>query len=160
MDKTDHTYFDVTPHLTLFIDKDGRWYQNGAEIIHPGVRKQFSDALENKVEGGYRIRLGREVCDVLVEDTPFVILRVYENKNETLDLLLNDGSREIFEPSAFWINESNIPYTMVKNGKFSARFSRPAYYEIAKRVVFDENTQSFSIVLNGKSWGIVTKSEK
>lgn len=160
MNETDPTYFDVTPYLDLFIDNEGKWYQNGLEIIHPGVKKQFSDALEKTPGGGYRIRIGREICDVLVEDTPFVIIGISEGGDGEVGLRLNDGSDEMFQPATFWISDSNIPYSMVKNGRFPARFSRPAYYEIAKLIVFDENTQSFSIVLNGKSWPIRTQSDK
>ena len=80
MNDTNSTYFDVTPHLALFIDKEGKWFQNGLEIIHPGVKRQFSDALERTSDGGYRIRLGREICDVQVEDTPLVVSRINGNQ--------------------------------------------------------------------------------
>ncbi len=154
MNQNDPPYFDVTPHLRLFIDKDGRWYQNGAEIIHPGIRRQFMEALEISPVGGYRIRVGREVCQVEVEDAPYVVVGIVDNGDGNLSLELKDGAKEVFDPETFWINDQNIPYSMVRNGEFPARFSRPAYYELAQRIVSDEENQSFSLVLNGKSWPV------
>ena len=80
MNTEDLACFDVSPYLRLFIDKDGKWYQNGVEIIHPGVLRQFMEALETDSDHHYRIRIGREVCSVEVEDTPFVVTGVSEEK--------------------------------------------------------------------------------
>jgi uncharacterized protein len=146
----DPTFFDVTPYLRLFIDKDGKWYQNGVEIIHAGVLRQFMEALETNSDNHYRIRIGKEVCSVEVEDTPFVVTGVTEDKDGNVLLLLNDTTSEIFSPETFRINERNIPYSMVHNGKFPARFSRPAYYQFAARLDFDDKEQTFFISLNGK----------
>lgn len=150
MDQSEPLFFDATPYLRLFIDKEGKWYQNGAEIIHAGVLSQFFEALEKDKSGGYRIRIGREVCSVEVEDAPFIVLGVVKQEDGDLRLELNDGEHETFDPDRFWINNQNIPYSMVKNGEFPARFSRPAYYELAKCVVFDEEKQTFFINLNGE----------
>ncbi len=146
----DPTFFDVTPYLRLFIDKDGKWYQNGVEIIHPGVLRQFMEALETDSDNHYRIKIGKEVCSVEVEDTPFVVTGVSEDKDGNLLLLLNDGTLEIFNPETFRINDSNIPYSVVRNGKFPARFSRPAYYQFADRLDFDDREQTYFMSLNGK----------
>jgi uncharacterized protein len=144
------TFFDVTPYLRLFIDKDGKWYQNGVEIIHPGVLRQFMEALETDSDSHYRIRIGKEVCSVEVEDTPFVVTGVSEDRDGNVLLLLNDSTSEIFNPETFRINERNIPYSMVRNGKFPARFSRPAYYQFASRLDSDDSEETFFISLNGK----------
>jgi len=112
------------------------------------------EALEISPVGGYRIRLDREVCQVEVEDAPYVVVGIVDNVDGNLSLQLKDGASEVFDPETFWINDHNIPYSMVRNGEFPARFSRPAYYELAQRIVFDEETQSFSLVLNGKSWPV------
>ncbi len=60
----DLSYFDATPYLKLIVDKEGRWFQNGVEIIHPRVQKQFLEALEKNLKvdtesesGGKYVRL-------------------------------------------------------------------------------------------------------
>jgi hypothetical protein len=142
--------YDATPYLKLFIDKDGRWFQNGAEIIHREIYKQFNQMLEKTPEGSYRVRLGKEICGVEVQDAPFVVLRVLEAEDGRLVIELNDGSSEVFNPEQFWIGPENVPYTFVKGRCFHARFSRPAYYQLA-RYITSENEVDFHLLIKGVS---------
>ncbi len=125
----DQILFDASPYLRLYIDKDGRWFQNGLEIIHKEIYLQFNQVLEKTADGGYRVRMGKEICRVEVEDAPFVVRRIIENEKGQVMLELNDETKEIFNPYKFWIGKNNIPYSHVKEGAFHARFSRPAYYQ-------------------------------
>jgi hypothetical protein len=140
---------DWTPHLKLFIDKDGAWFQNGAQIVHPEIYLLFNQILEKDLDGGYQVRLGGEVCRVQVEDAPFVVQRVEEDERDRLYIELNDKTRELFDPERFWIGEKNVPYIKVKNGSFHARFSRPAYYQLAEHIVADEREESFFFMFHG-----------
>jgi hypothetical protein len=142
--------FDASPSLKLVIDKEGRWFQNGAEITHPEIYRFFNQLLEKSPDGGYLVRMGREICRVEVEDAPFVVKRLIENNQAQLLLELNDDTQEPFDPKAFWIGEHNIPYCRVKNGTFHARFSRPAYYQLARYIITDENEKEFFLFLNGE----------
>ena len=142
--------FDATPYLKLVIDKEGRWFQNGAEIVHGEIYRQFCAMLEHSPDGGYQVRMGREVCRVEVEDAPFVVLRVTELDSQRVSILLNDGTTEPFDPERFWIGADNVPYCTVKNGEFPARFSRPAYYQIARHIQPGEKRNEFFLVLGDK----------
>ena len=142
--------FDASPYLKLVIDKEGRWFQNGAEIIHPEIYRLFNELLEKAPDGGYQVRMGKEICRVEVEDAPFVVKRLIESDRHQLLLELNDGSQEPFDPKCFWIGDDNIPYSRVKNEAFHARFSRPAYYQLARHIVTDENEKEFFLFLNGE----------
>jgi len=142
--------FDASPYLKLVIDKEGRWFQNGAEIIHPEIYRLFNQLLEKAPDGGYLVRMGQEICRVDVEDAPFVVRRLIEDDHDKFLLELNDGTREPFDPKRFWIGGQNIPYSRVKSGVFHARFSRPAYYQLARYIVTDENEKEFFLLLDGK----------
>lgn len=144
----DTQFFDATPYLKLTVDKDGRWFQNGAEITHPAVRKHFMGLLERTVDGGYRIRSGREICAVEVEDTPFVVTATMGDREAGLSIALNDDSSEPFDPELFWIGKENTPYTRIKGNAFSARFSRPAYYQLTDFIEAD-NEEDFFFVIRG-----------
>jgi uncharacterized protein len=135
--------FDATPYLNLFIDKEGRWFQNGVEIVHPLIYKQFNLMLEKSGDREYLVRLGREICRVTVEDAPFVVQRVSEQDEGMLALELNDGTIEPFSPEDFWIGDENVPYVEVKQGAFHARFTRPAYYQIARYITWDDAEDRF-----------------
>lgn len=142
--------FDATPYLKLVIDKEGKWFQNGAEIIHREIYLHFNRMLEKTPDGGYQVRLGREICRVDVEDAPFVVQRVTERNREGLVIELNDGTEEPFHPDRFWIGDENVPYVYVKSRAFHARFSRPAYYQLAKNVASDDDGATFHFVIKGK----------
>jgi hypothetical protein len=103
--------------------------------------------------------MGREVCSVEVEDTPFIVSRILEI-DEQVRLELNDGSSEILDPETLWINRENVPYILVKNREFPARLSRPAYYELARTLDFDENRKTFVFRLRGKSWPVRSENEE
>ena len=142
--------FDVSPYLKLVIDKDGRWFQNGAEIVHPEIYRFFCRTLEKTADGEYIVRFGREICRVEVEDAPFVIQSIDEEGDGTIAVQLNDGTREAFDPEHFWIGHENIPYCRVKDGELHARFSRPAYYQLASHIVSDGDEKDFFLLINGK----------
>jgi len=142
--------FDVSPYLKLKIDKDGRWFQNGAEIIHPEIYRLFTGKLEKTADGGYLVRFGRETCRVEVEDAPFVVRRVDELGDGGIVIQLNDNSQEPLDPERFWIGSGNVPYCRVKEGVFHARFSRPAYYQLARHIVPGDDEKAFFLLIDGK----------
>lgn len=153
-DSDDQRVFDATPYLKLEIDREGRWFQNGAEIVHPEIYRAFNRMLERVPDGGYQVRLGREICRVQVEDAPFVVRRIVHDAPSLIMLELNDGTREEFRPDRFWIGERNVPYTKVKEDTFHARFSRPAYYQLAEHIESDDGESAFFFVIDGERWQI------
>jgi uncharacterized protein len=147
--------FDASPYLKLVIDKECRWFQNGAEITHPQIYQLFNRFLERTADGGYQVRMGREVCRVEVEDAPFMVRRITTDDRGAPALELNDGSRELLDPHRFWIGEANVPYCEVKEGLFFAKFSRAAYYELARHIVTDDD-EHFFIELDGSRIPVAT----
>ncbi len=130
--------FDASRYLKLEIDKDGGWIQNGVAMTHPGIRKQFFTALSKTEDGGYIVRIGREICSVLVHDAPFVVTSVDHQPDGTFLIKLSDETSEILQPDGLWIGNDNVPYSKVKNGVYHARFSRAAYYQLARHIALDE----------------------
>ncbi len=141
--------FDATPYLSLFIDKEGRWFQNGAEIIHPRIYRLFSGSLSRSEAGGYQVRVGNQVCAVEVEDAPYVVQCIETAESGQIVLILNDETREPFQPEDFWIGTENVPYVSIRGGQFHARFSRPAYYQLAE-YVNSEDEESFYFTIGGQ----------
>lgn len=56
---------------------------------------------------------------------------------------------ESLNPSTLRIGKDNIPYCAVRNGQYRARFSRPAYYQLANWIDFDPISEFFFLELNG-----------
>jgi len=103
--------------------------------------------------------LGNERCYLDVEDTVFVVEAVYKTKNpydcqEQIEILLNDGRCEKLEMNSLYIGRENVLYCQVKEGKFTARFSRKSYYQLAEFIEQSENDAEFFIKINGEKYFI------
>ncbi len=122
----------------IYIDKDGKWFHNGAEMINRGIVLDFYSHLTVDDSGMYLINRGNETCFVEVEDTPFIVRRVeFEGgagDDERVILSLIDDTKETLAPETITVGEDNCLYCKIKQGLFRARFSRAAYYQLASRI--------------------------
>lgn len=118
----------------IIIDNRGNWFQDGIKIEHRLTYLYNNKLLDIDNEGRFYIDDGMCRMYVRVEDTPFVV-KMLRKEGENYYLILNDETEEKLDLSNLRINEEHIPYTKVKEGKFDARFTRPAYYELMKHAV-------------------------
>jgi hypothetical protein len=142
--------YDMPPCFIL-VDREGRWFHKGAEMVRREIIRFFYDHLEVDALGRYVIHLGGERCYLDVEDTPFVVQRVQFQESggrETFLLSLNDDTREVLHPESLCVGDENVLYCKVKEGRFVARFHRPAYYQLAEFV--EEEDGKFYLPLNGR----------
>ncbi len=124
------------PHLT--INRDGEWLHEGEEITHPGILANLRGDLRRD-EVGFFVQAGPVRIPVEVADTPFVVTRV-EPDGETLRLTLNDGTQEPLDPATLRLTAGEVPYCRIKSGRWEARLSRPAAWELGQLVEYNERT--------------------
>ena len=139
------------------IDKEGVWYYNGAEMIRKDIIMSFARNLICDETGKYLIELDNERCYVEVEDTPFVVRKVSFIQSPGKDYfsaLLSDDSIEELDLNSLSISDANILYCTVKNNKFRARFSRPAYYQLAAYIKHDSSDDRYYVTMNGSSYHV------
>ncbi len=141
------------------IDKEGVWYYKGAHMFRKEILRVFFEHLQIDQCGKYLIELGEERCCLDVEDTAFVVAAVYKTQLSDggrfqIDVLLNDDSCEKLEMNSLHIGKHNVLYCRVKEGKFTARFSRKSYYQLAKFIEQAENGNHYFINLNGEKYFI------
>ncbi|MCX5848293.1 MAG: DUF1285 domain-containing protein [Deltaproteobacteria bacterium] len=146
-------------NFEIKIDKDGIWYYNGAHMFRKEILSVFFDHLKIDECGKYLIELGEERCYLEVEDTAFVVVAVYKTKvscngREQIDILLNDDSCEMLEMNTLQAGRDNVLYCSVKEEKFTARFSRNSYYQLAEFIEQSENGNHFFVNLNGEKYFI------
>jgi hypothetical protein len=115
----------------FFIDKNGNWFQDGIRIRHRGTYLYNNRLLDTDEEGRFFIDEGSGRLYVEVEDTPYVVKMVYRHGDEFI-LRLNDETEEILDLGSLRLAAGNIPYAKVKNRRYEARLTRPAYYELMK----------------------------
>jgi hypothetical protein len=149
------------PPCLIFIDKEGRWFHKGAEMVHREFIQLFYEHMERDASGRYIISMGGDRCYLEVEDTPFVIRQVRfhegaEGESPSRCMLsLSDDTREILRPDTLFIGAENVLYAKVKEGAFPARFLRPAYYQLAQHIV--EEDGSYVLPLEDKKYVIQTR---
>ncbi|MFC1534896.1 hypothetical protein ACFL7M_16200, partial [Thermodesulfobacteriota bacterium] len=147
---------DIPPCL-IYIDKEGRWFHKGAEMIHREIIRHLYEHMEIDPRGRYIIDLRGDRCYVDVEDVPFIIRRTVlkvtdQAGNSRIILYLSDDGQEDLSPETLYVGNDNVIYCRVKGGAFPARFSRAAYYQLAEYI--EEENERYYLPLNGKKYFI------
>jgi len=115
----------------IFIDKKGRWFQDGIPITHRWTYLENNRNLRGGSDGTFCVVEGEISIPVEVEDTPFVIVSA-ELADGGIVVGINDETSEVLtEDSVLSVNSEHVPYALIKNGQFKARFLSRAYYAIA-----------------------------
>lgn len=145
------------------IDKEGIWYFRGAEMFRRDFVNLFYQHINKDSDGRYFIEYGEEISYLDVEDTAFVIKSVHiscseKSDDESVEMLLSDGTVETLKPETLYIGRDNVLYCLVKNKCFEARFLRPSYYQIAEMIEHDTERDSYLISLNDKKYYIHVKN--
>ncbi len=144
----------------IYVDREGDWYYRGDKIIREDILQLFLSNLRLASEGVYIIDWRGQRCALGVADTPFIITRVdrvrleNEDREEIRIRLKHLPDSELLDPSTLRVGEGNVPYCTVRNGQFWARFSRPAYYQLAEWIECDNDADSFYFELNGTRFPI------
>lgn len=133
---------------SIVLDREGRFFHDGAHVTHPGMAKAFSSWLARHPEDGrYILNNGYDWTYVEVEDVPFFVLRVLPAGQAggatAPQIELSDGSIEALDPERLWLGPRDALYADVKEGAFQARFSRSAQLGLADLLVETDSGQVF-----------------
>jgi hypothetical protein len=122
-------FFAIESHAIRF-GKDGRWYADAEQITNPRIAALFSRHVTRGDDGAFWLVVGDERARIEVEDTPFVVVRVDGDPEAGFELRLNDDSAEPLAADSLRIGAEDVLYCDVKDGRYSARFLRPAQVEL------------------------------
>ncbi|MGC9965517.1 MAG: hypothetical protein ABSE08_08930 [Syntrophobacteraceae bacterium] len=141
------------------VDEDGDWFHDGNKIFRPEILEALYSKLEQMPTGQFFLADLNGPCPIDVADTPFVVSRVDLERDESgheriIIRLKNIAKFEILDPDTLATGKGNVLYCRVFDGRFRARFSRPAYYQFAEFIREDEAGQSFYIELNREKYTI------
>lgn len=145
--------------LDIRIDINGIWFYGTQEIFRKDIVQLFYQNLKIDSHGRYILEIGDEKCLVNVEDVAFVVKTTYKgldkySNKEAFYIHLSDGTIEELNLRSIVVGKDNVIYCTIKNGKFKARFSRPAYYQLAQYIEHNHRNDSFFIHLNGEMYYI------
>jgi hypothetical protein len=135
------------------IDREGLWYYRDVEMLRNDIVQYFYQHLHRDSQGNYQIELNQERCTVHVEDAPYVIRSVsteFSGADDTprsMIVTLSDGCLEELDPETLRIGEKDVLYCRVKKKEHKARFSRQAYYQLAKYIEYDPHQDRYFLVI-------------
>ena len=126
--------------IDIRIRKDGLWFHEGSPIGREALVRLFSSVLR-KDPDGFHLVTPVEKMKIMVEDAPFLAVRVDRAKTEegtdTLRFLTNVGDEVEAGPGHQLRVETDpetgepAPYLHVRRG-LEARLRRPVFYELVE----------------------------
>lgn len=144
----------------IHVDAEGDWYYEGNKITREDILELFYDNLHPTEDGQYLIEWQNQRCLLEVADTPFVIGsvdRAETRSNERILLRLRHISApEELDPAGLWVGAENVLYCRIRQGRWVARFSRPAYYQLAQWIEEDPQNGQFFLPVGGTKYLIAS----
>jgi len=143
------------PPCAIHVDEEGDWYHEGNRIIRESILEVLFEGLRVGPDGNYLIEWNRTVCALDVADTVFVVARVDRTRSEDTDqesirlTFRHLSHAEPLDPTTLRVGKDNVLYCQVRAGRFPARFSRPAYYQLAEWIQEDAGSGLFYLELDG-----------
>ena len=136
----------------LRIDRDGGWFHEDEEVTHEGILASLQAALEVDATGHF-IQIGPVRVPVEVADAPFSVVRL-EPEGDGFTLTLNDLTREPLDPGSLRLEAGEVPYCRVKGGRFDARFSRAAAWQLLQHVEAGAAGAPATIQVGGRAYAL------
>ena len=128
----------------LRLDREGRWYDQGARVTNPRLAEFLLVHLSKDEDGRYLVVVGRDKRYVDVEDAPYRGLGIEVAGTCAgpggLLVRLNDGSLEPFDPATFWIADDGVPYCLVRNRAHKVRFTAESYRQLSAFITEEAGT--------------------
>jgi len=123
------------------VDRDGRVFHEGSEIIDPAVLRFFLRAMQQTPDGRFLVVCQREHNWFETPDTPFVIQRLHcateQGQLASVELYLAGDHHEPLDPETLEA-EGPYLYCRVRGGAFRARFGRGAVQQLAPFLAEDD----------------------
>jgi hypothetical protein len=115
------------------LDAEGRFWHEGQEVTHEGMRHAFFRWLDRNPDGRYVLRLDeRRFVYLDVDDSPFVVGSLRWTGDRAF-VRLSDKSEEELDYRSLRLR-GGTAYSTVK-GRFEARFATSAWNALAERLV-------------------------
>jgi hypothetical protein len=148
----------------IFVDEEGDWFNEGIPVSREDIVQFFLEHVQELPDGSYAIVWGGCRCGFRAADTPFVVSRVDSTGGPDPGgghILLK--LKHLPEPVALDAGTlvsaaNNVLYCRIHEGRCRARFSRPAYYQLAQWIEEDEGTGGFCLRIGEKRFAIMVES--
>jgi uncharacterized protein len=135
---------------TIVLDRKGDLWHDGERVPESALSRALHQWLSvHPDDGRFILTNGYDWCYLEVEDTPYFVLAV--SVFDPPELRLSDGSTEVLDPDAVYVDDEGALFTRVKEKRFWARFGRHAESDLARLISPNEPPR---IVLSGTDHAI------
>ena len=115
------------------LDGEGRFWHEGAEVTHQGMRAAFWRWLDRNPDGRWVLRLDDQRFVYLdVDDVPYVVRSARWQGDHAIVRLSDDSEEELAYATLHL--RGGQPYATVKDGRFDARISTLAWNTLGERI--------------------------
>jgi uncharacterized protein len=115
------------------LDAEGRFWHEGAEVTHHGMRAAFWRWLDRNPDGRWVLRLDDTRFVYLdVDDVPYVVRSARWDGDRVMMRLSDDSDEELAYDTLHL--RGGQPYARVKGGRFDARVSTLAWNTLGERI--------------------------
>lgn len=146
----------------ITLKKDGRWFSGDQEITHEQTLRFLNRSLCFE-DGQYLLKSATEQVPVIVEDTPFFVVRTTQEPDQTWTATLNDGTREPvtcqnlkYSPARLILNCSGRE-SRGFSGQCQAKFLSAPYFDLLSHC--EETERGIELPLGKEACLFVKKSE-
>ena len=134
------------------LDREGRFWHEGAEIEHPGLRRALLRWMDVLDDGRPILRLDEHrYAYVDVDDAHLLVTSIAWDGDRAI-ATLNDGSREEIDYASLRVGRGHALYCKVRGGRLDARITQPAYYVLAERI--EERGDDFGLPVGDRFYVI------
>jgi hypothetical protein len=125
----------------LTLDRNGRWFNDGAEVRHPKIAEYFSRHLlfDSNLDS-FVVAVNDRCVLVSVEDAPFILKSLDLESHPPLGVF-NDGLTEELDFHTLMVGIDDSIYLKRSDSGLLARFSRSAQQDFASLVTTDEQNR-------------------
>jgi len=117
------------------LDRNGRFWHQGDEIRHDGLRRALLRWLDRLPDGRLIIRMDEHRYAYLdVDDAPLLVTAVTWRGDRAF-VTMNDGSEEELAYAGVTVGVDHALYCPVRGGTLEARITTPAYYALAEGII-------------------------
>lgn len=135
------------------MDNEGHFWHEGIEMDDPGTLQSFMTTMEPLPNGCFKVLCQGEECHVVAQDVPYVIKGLHFFADH-IELIFSGGYKEALDPSTLFVGPLNVLYCKVREGRFTARFNRGSYLEMARKIQFDPRKKYFYLSMSDQKYRI------
>jgi len=140
------------------LDRMGRFWHEGIEVTHKGLRRALLRWLDRRETDGRPILRfdSARYAYVEVEDSDLLVLSI-EWRNHCAYTSLNDGTEEELEYRSLYRGRENALYCRVRRGRLLAPLSTTALFSLAQEIS-EPTPGDFVLTAGGRRYDIAKQA--